>query len=112
MYSIEQIKELIATGNKKKIYDDKYWRFYLSPKILKRDNFECQECKKEGKLTIKEHGKKLDIHHIKEIEQYPELTYDEDNLETVCVHHHNILDNKNQFNNKQNKKKFINEERW
>ncbi|MBP3463803.1 MAG: HNH endonuclease [Clostridia bacterium] len=111
MYSIEQIKELIATGNKKKIYDDRYWRDYLSPKILKRDNYECQECKKEGKLTIKEHRKKLDIHHIKEIEKYPELTYDENNLETVCIHHHNILDNKNQFNNT-NKKKFINEERW
>lgn len=112
MYSVDEIKELIATGNKKKIYDDGYWRKHLSPKILKRDNFECQECKKEGKLTIKEHGKKLDIHHIKEIEQYPELTYDEHNLETVCVHHHNILDNKNQFNKQYQKKKFLNEERW
>jgi len=68
---------------------------------------------KEGKLTIKEHGKKLDIHHIKEIKEYPELTYVESNLFTVCVHHHNILDNKNQFNiERRNKNKFINEERW
>lgn len=110
MYTVEQIKEFIKNGKKKKIYDDSYWKNYLSQKILRRDNFECQECKKEGSLTIKEHGKKLDIHHIKEIEQYPELTYVESNLETVCVHHHNILDNKNQFKNK--KDKFINEERW
>ena len=113
MYTVEQIRELIRSGKKKKIYDDGYWRNYLAPKILKRDNYECQECKREGKLTIKEHGKKLDIHHIKEIEQYPELTYVESNLLTVCVHHHNILDNKNQFNiQKRNKNKFINEERW
>jgi 5-methylcytosine-specific restriction endonuclease McrA len=76
---------------------------------LKRDCYECQECKKEGKLTIKQHGKKLDIHHIKEIETHPELTYVRSNLLTVCVHHHNILDNK--VLNKSTKK-FINEEKW
>lgn len=111
MYTLEQRKELIATGNKKKIYDDPYWRNYLSPKILRRDNYECQECKKEGKASIKQQGKKLDVHHIKELEEYPELAYEESNLETVCVHHHNILDNKSIHNHK-SKKRFINEERW
>lgn len=111
MYTAEQIRELIRSGNKKKFYDDKFWR-RLSKDILRRDNFECQECKREGKLTIKEHNKKLDIHHIKELEQYPELAYVESNLMTVCVHHHNILDNKNPFKNKICKKKFVNEERW
>lgn len=109
MYTIEQIRELIRNGQKKKFYDDGYWKYYLSKKILKRDNNECQECKREGKLTIKQHGKKLDVHHIKELEQYPELAYEESNLETVCVHHHNILDNKN-ITIKENK--FINKERW
>ena len=112
MYTVEQIRELIRTGKKKKIYDDWYWRNCLTKEILRRDNNECQECKKEGKLTIKDHKKKLDIHHIKEIEQYPELTYVYSNLETVCVHHHNILDNKSPYNNRPHKKKFVNEERW
>lgn len=112
MYTVEQIKELISKGQKKKIYDDGYWKNYLSKEILKRDNYECQECKKEGKVTLKEHDKKLDVHHIKEIEQYPELTYVKSNLVTACVHHHNILDNKNPYNNKPHKKKFVNEERW
>lgn len=111
MYTIEQIKKLIREGNKKKFYDDKDWK-KLSKRILERDNNECQECKKEGKVTIKEHNKKLDIHHKKELEQYPELAYCEENLETVCVHHHNVLDNKNPFKNKIIKKKFVNEERW
>ena len=108
MYSTEEIKQLIAAGNKKKFYDDTYWK-KLALKIYIRDGKECQECKKEGKLTIKQHGKKLDIHHIKELETNPELAYVESNLETVCIHHHNILDNK-VLNNK--KQKFVNEERW
>lgn len=112
MYTVEQIRELIRSGNKKKFYDDKFWK-KIRNDILRRDNYECQECKREGKLTIKEHNKKLDIHHIKELEQYPELAYVTNNLLTVCVHHHNILDNKNQFNTeRKNKNKFVNEERW
>jgi 5-methylcytosine-specific restriction endonuclease McrA len=109
MYTAEQITKLIADGNKKKFYDDSYW-INLSNRILQRDGNECQECKKEGKLTIKQHDKKLDIHHIKELETNPELAYIESNLETVCVHHHNILDNKKFNVNK--KEKFMNEERW
>lgn len=110
MYTVEEIKKLIAEGNKIKFYKDTYWRNYLAPKILKRDDNECQECKKEGKLTVKQQGKKLDVHHIKELEDFPELAYAENNLETVCVHHHNILDGK--YLNKESKEKFTNEERW
>lgn len=110
MYTTEEIKRLIAEGNKIKFYKDTYWRNYLAPKILRRDNNECQECKKEGKLTVKQQGKKLDVHHIKELEDFPELAYVESNLETVCVHHHNILDEKHI--NKRTKEKFTNEEKW
>lgn len=109
MYTAEQIRQLIKNDEKIKFYKDSYWK-RLSETILRRDCYECQECKKEGKLTIKQHGKKLDIHHIQELETNPELAYIESNLITVCVHHHNILDNK-QFNTN-TKKKFINEERW
>lgn len=109
MYTVEQIIKLIVDGNKKKFYDDRYW-ITLANRILERDGNECQECKREGKLTIKQHNKKLDIHHIKELETNPELAYEESNLLTVCIHHHNILDNKTFNRNK--KQKFINEERW
>lgn len=109
MYTVEQIKQLIVEGNKIKFYKDSYWKT-LSNSIKARDNYECQECKKEGKLTIKQHGRKLDVHHIKELEEFPELAYEESNLETVCVHHHNILDEKHI--NGTPRKKFINEERW
>ena len=110
MYTPDEIKKLITEGNKIKFYKDSYW-ITLSNAIKARDNYECQECKKEGKLTIKQHNKKLDVHHIKELETNPELAYLPSNLVTVCVHHHNILDNKHWTRGKQ-KKKFINEERW
>lgn len=52
MYTVEQIRELIRSGNKKKFYDDKFWRT-LSRRILQRDNNECQECKKERQVNNK-----------------------------------------------------------
>lgn len=109
MYTPEQIRKLIAEGNKIKFYKDSYW-INLSKSIRKRDNNECKECKKEGKLTIKQQNKKLDVHHIKELEEFPELAYEPSNLETVCVHHHNLLDNKHI--NGTPRKRFINEEKW
>lgn len=109
MYTIEEIRKLIREGRKEKFYKEKEW-IRLSKRILERDGYECQECKKEGKLTIKQHKKKLDIHHIKELETNPELAYTESNLLTVCVKHHNILDNK-KFNVK-TKERFTNIERW
>ncbi len=110
IFTSEEIRNLIATGNKKKFYDSYYWRFIITPRILNRDDNECQECKKEGKVTIKKHNKKLDIHHKKELEKYPELAYVESNLETVCIMHHNILDKKNIKTKRINR--FNNEERW
>ncbi len=65
--------------------------FYSSAKwkrkrksILRRDEYQCQECKKYGKrkaATI--------VHHIKELEDYPELAFDNNNLESVCLACHN-----------------------
>lgn len=52
MYTVEQIIELIRSGKKKKFYDDIFWK-NLSKQILKRDNYECQECKKERKVNNK-----------------------------------------------------------
>lgn len=83
-------------------------RFYCSPKweklrqvALNRDNYECQACKREGKVTvdsIKVDGEKkkvrMNVHHLKEIEDYPELALDLDNLESLCIRHHNDIHGK------------------
>ena len=67
--------------------------FYRSTKwkkkreqILKRDGYACQECKKYGKnidATI--------VHHLKEVEFFPELKLVNDNLQSVCAACHNRL---------------------
>ena len=54
--------------------------------ILKRDNYLCRECKRYGKTT-----QANTVHHIKPIEVYPELTYVNDNLYSVCSRCHNTF---------------------
>lgn len=85
---------------KKTFYGSKDWT-QLRLLALERDNYECQQCKREGLVTIdsvKSPGEKktivLNVHHIKEVEDYPELALELDNLETLCVFHHNLIHNK------------------
>lgn len=74
-----------------KFYNSKAWRTKRL-EILERDNYECQECKANGKLTIaNDKSAKLNVHHIKELTDYPELALEDDNLITVCVSCHNRI---------------------
>ena len=47
--------------------------------ILARDHYRCVECKKYGRLT-----EAVLVHHIKALEDYPELAFDSDNLVSLC----------------------------
>ena len=87
-------------ASKKKFYQSKEWQ-YIREKRLNIDNFECQECKRNGLVKIdskKEKGKKkkivLNVHHKKEIETHPELALEIENLETLCVSCHNKVHRK------------------
>lgn len=54
--------------------------------ILRRDDYECQLCKRYGKkrqATV--------VHHIKHADEYPELAWDNDNLISVCASCHGKL---------------------
>jgi len=100
--SPERMQELIAiirTGNRLAFYSSKEWK-HTRNEIRKRDNDECQECKRQGKVfTYKsEPGKRkrLDVDHIKELEDYPELSLTMDNLETLCIRCHNKKHNRYQ----------------
>lgn len=57
--------------------------------ILERDNFECVMCREEGRVTT---GKDttLEIDHIKELDDYPELALEDTNLRTLCRRCHNV----------------------
>lgn len=82
---------------KRKFYDGVEWK-QLRTKVKERDNYECQPCKRNGLVSIdtNEYSEsarrkkiKLVVHHIKELEDHPDLALDIDNLETVCVDCHN-----------------------
>ena len=54
--------------------------------ILKRDNYRCQICKRYGRIkqaTI--------VHHIKELDEYPELAFENSNLQSLCMGCHNKM---------------------
>lgn len=82
---------------KRKFYDSGDWK-RLRAEVKQRDNYECQPCKRNGLVSIdtNEYSEsarrkkiQLVVHHIKELEDHPELALDIDNLETVCVDCHN-----------------------
>lgn len=64
-------------------YTSKKWR-KKREYILKRDAYLCQECKKYGRNT-----EANTVHHIKELEDYPELALKNINLVSLCASCHN-----------------------
>ena len=126
----QTIKQLIASDKLIKFYQSRAWRA-LRLKALKRDNYECQECKRQGRVystpvdargvalpsgdkreNNKNNNKKsLHVHHKKEVKDYPELALVLDNLETLCQQCHNDMHDRLKDYNKK-KQPFINEERW
>lgn len=60
--------------------------FYLTAKwkrkrqkILRRDRYKCKECQRYGRIR-----EAVEVHHIKHLEDYPELAYDDSNLVSLC----------------------------
>lgn len=110
------MKEYKTLEQKRKFYRSKVWvgKEGLREQALKRDNYECQWCKRDGKVTVEdvedEESAPLEIDHIKEIEFYPELADDLDNLRTLCKYHHNVRHNR--FDGKATKEIIWDDEKW
>lgn len=66
-------------------YQSKTWK-HKRRIILRRDGYRCQICKRFGKWCPA-----VTVHHIKELEDYPELALDDHNLISVCQSCHNRL---------------------
>lgn len=93
--------ELVQWINKL-IDTDRLWKFYksiefrhLKEEVLREQHYECQECKKKGKIT-----KANTVHHVQFVRKHPELalskyyTYKEKqykNLIAVCPACHNRI---------------------
>ncbi|NLG89793.1 MAG: HNH endonuclease, partial [Clostridiaceae bacterium] len=62
----------------KRFYKSKEWK-RKRKEILRRDNYECQRCKREGGFS-----KATTVHHIKHLDKHPELALVDSNLESLC----------------------------
>ncbi len=78
-------------------YKSSEWQ-ELRQVALERDNYECQMCKAEGRThvdSIKEEGERksveLNVHHKQPIEYHPKQALKLDNLQTLCLYHHNMV---------------------
>lgn len=64
-------------------YNSKKWR--RKTKIIKkRDGYLCVECKKYGRKRPAQ-----TVHHIKHVDEYPELAFVDSNLVSLCNACHN-----------------------
>lgn len=107
---------------KHRFYHSAEW-LKKSKEIMRRDHYECQECRKRIELAARE-GMKLvpmdrkiraasQVHHIRFLDDAPELALVDDNLEAVCDRCHNLIHGRTpkQWTRKR-KKKPATEERW
>ena len=104
----------------KKFYNSKEWKRKRID-ILRRDLFECQDCKQrlskaaaEGIRLTGDDAKirpACEVHHIKELKDYPNLALEDDNLIGLCTQCHNLRHDRNPKRFVR-KKKLVNEERW
>ncbi|MEJ9232519.1 HNH endonuclease [Peribacillus butanolivorans] len=94
------MEEYKTDEQKKKFYRTGEWN-KLRLEALDRDNHECQQCKREGRVhvdSVKVKGERksveLNVHHKYEIEDYPQLALVLGNLETLCLNCHNKMHNR------------------
>lgn len=59
------------------------WKKYRE-KILRRDGYQCQRCKRYGRMK-----NATEVHHIKHVDEFPELAFDPKNLISLCHACHN-----------------------
>lgn len=78
------IRSLEAEGKMYKFYKSKAF-LKLRQKVIKQAHGECQECLKKKPKQI---TRGTVVHHIKHVEEYPELALDISNLELVCAKCH------------------------
>nr|WP_192944542.1 HNH endonuclease [Ligilactobacillus agilis] len=89
-------------------YHSKGWAA-LRQQALSRDNYECLWCKEEGRVS----SGTLEVDHIKDLEHYPELALNLDNLRTLCKDHHNQRHHRMEYSSKAHRKTpKWDDERW
>lgn len=93
-----------------KFYWSKEWR-NMRNYIRKRDNYECQECKRNGRVTTQADSR-LIVDHIIELEKRPDLRLDPKNLEAKCFACHEIKHERMFVGSNGKKNKWAEDEWW
>ena len=79
--------------------------------ILDHDNFECQVCKREGRVTTQADSR-LFVDHIKELATHPELRLEPSNLEVKCFDCHEQKHGRMFVGSNGHKNKWADDEWW
>lgn len=84
--TLKQIKSWLSEGKAYRCYQLPQWRGKngIRERAMKRDNYECQDCKRLGKQSRVD-----EVHHIVELKQRPELFLDLNNVVCLCKDCHN-----------------------
>lgn len=104
--TIKEIRALIRSGQIKRFYKSKEWK-RKRKEILRRDNYECQRCKREGGFS-----KATTVHHIKHLDEHPELALVDSNLESLCSTCHNVEHPEKLKKVEVNRRENVIPERW
>lgn len=94
---------------RKSFYNSKSWQ-EVRAHVLHRANYECEWCKGEGRVTTEG----LEVDHIEELQDRPDLKLEPDNLRVLCKACHNKRHQRfqyggNQFKPSENK---WSDEKW
>lgn len=84
--------KVLTKEDRDKFYNSYTWR-KMRTTILKRDNYECQWCKRDGLVATVDDAR-LIVDHISELETHPDLALDPSNLRTLCFYHHEVRHNR------------------
>lgn len=92
-----------------RFYGSAEWRAFRES-ILERDNYECQWCKEQGQVTSK-YNSILEVDHIEELKDRPDLALEPSNLRTLCKDCHNKRHKRFNYRPSEKKKRW-NDEWW
>lgn len=82
----EYLMWLFHNGEIEYLYKMNVWYAQVRPAILRRDNYECQLCKLNRRLTVvRQRGY---VHHIAELKLFPRYALNYNNLVTLCYRCH------------------------
>lgn len=105
------LRRLIKNDALISFYSTNHWR-KVRELVRARDHNECQRCAFNKRLTISEKSRDLHVHHIAEIEKFPQYALNMNNLITVCHNCHNIIHDRWQVEIKMDKHENFDDREW